>query len=76
MANSIISAIFMLAQNQAEKSLTILGVALFAGLMLFLLIDSMAKNQYIPKKGPIKGFLVFLFIAAIIIVNLLIIFYK
>ena len=76
MISAISSAVFMLAQNSEEKSLTILGLALFAALMLFLIIDSLAKNKYIPKKGPIRGFLIFLLIVAVIVVNLLIIFYK
>lgn len=76
MISTISSIMFMLAQNENEKSLTIVGVALFAGLMLFLIIDSLSKSQYIPKKGPLRGFLIFLLIIAVIAVNLLIIFYK
>ena len=74
--SAINSAVMVLAQNSDERSLTLLGVALFAVLMLFLIIDSLAKNKYIPKKGPIRGFLVFLLIMAVIVINLLIIFYK
>ena len=74
--NVIASIMFLLAQNETEKRLTILGVTLFAVLMCFLILDSLIKGQYIPKKGPIRGFLIFLLIVAVIAVNLLIIFYK
>ena len=74
--NVLASIMFLLAQNDTERRLTILGVTLFAALMFFLILDSLIKGQYIPKKGPIRGFLIFLLIVAVIAVNLLIIFYK
>ena len=74
--STIASLVYMLAQNETEKNLTILGLALFAGLMFFLILDSLAKGHYIPKKGPVRGFLIFLLIVAVIAINLLIIFYK
>ncbi len=76
MLQNLFLSMFMLAQNSDEKSITIVGIALFAGLMLFLILDSLAKNVYIPKKGPVRGFLIFLLIVAIIAINLLIIFNK
>lgn len=76
MINSLGSLVYMLAQNAAERRLTIIGVALFGAFILFLIMDSLAKGKYIPKKGPIRGFLIFLFIVIIVIFILLIIYYK
>ena len=76
MLSMLCTQIFMLAQNEEEKGLTVLGLALFAGLMLFLLIDTFAKNKYIPKKSPLRGFIVFLMLISLIAVFLLIIYYK
>lgn len=71
------SSIFtMLAQNETEKSLTVLGLTLFAGFIFFLILDSIIKNKWVPKKGPVKKFLIFIFILVVIAVGLLIIFYK
>ncbi len=76
MMSTIASICFMLEQNALEKDLTILGITMFGFLMFFLIIDSTVKNQYVPKKGPIRGFLIFLLIVAAIVVTLLIFFYK
>lgn len=76
MANVVSSLMFMLAQNAREKDITILGIAFFAAFMMYLIIDSTVKNRYIPKKGPVRSFLIFLLIVAVIAIILLIIFYK
>lgn len=76
MINSLVSLVFMLAQNAIEKRLTIIGVAIFGAFLLFLIMDSLAKGNFVPKKGPIRGFLIFLFIIVIVVFILLMIYYK
>ena len=56
----------LLAQNEAEKNITILGIAFFAAFMFFLILDSTIKQKFVPKNGAIRGFLIFLFILAIV----------
>lgn len=68
--------VFMLAQNAQEKSITIVGIALFAAFMFYLFIDASIKGKLVPKKGPVKTFVLYLFFIAIIALILLIIFYK
>ncbi len=76
MMSALASILFMLEQNSLEKDITILGVTMFGFLMFFLIIDSTVKNKYIPKKGPVRGFLIFLLLLAVVAVTLLIFFYK
>ena len=76
MLQTICSFIFMLAQNETEKSLTILGVTLFGAMVFFLIVDSLIKGKWIPKKGPVRGFLIFIFILVIIALIFLFIYYK
>lgn len=68
--------VFMLAQNAQEKSITIVSIALFAAFMFYLFIDASIKGKLVPKKGPVKTFVLYLFFIAIIALILLIIFYK
>lgn len=70
------SLVFLLAQNAEEKSITIVSVALFAAFLFYLIIDASVKGKLAPKKGPVKTFIIYLFIIAIIALILLIIFYK
>ena len=70
------SLVLLLAQNAEEKSITIVSVALFAAFMFYLFIDASIKGKWVPKKGPVKKFVVFIFIIAIVALTLLIIFYK
>lgn len=65
----------LLAQTAQEKNLTLLSVALLAGLFLILLLDATTKNVYVPKNQKLLGFIIFLFVAAIIAIILLINFY-
>ena len=76
MLQTLCSLVFMLAQNETEKSLTILGLALFGGFMFFLILDSLIKGKWIPKKGPVRGFLWFILIMVIIALIFLFIYYK
>lgn len=66
MLNFISSVALLLAQNEAEKSITLIGLAFFAAFMLFLALDSVIKQKFIPKNKTIRGFLIFLFIIAAI----------
>ena len=65
----------LLAQTAQEKNLTLLSVALLAGLFLILLLDATTKNVYVPKNQKLLGLIIFLFVAAIIAIILLINFY-
>ena len=76
MLQTLCSLVFMLAQNETEKSLTILGLALFGGLMFFLILDSLIKGKWIPKKGAARGFLCFILIMVVIALIFLFIYYK
>ena len=76
MISLICNIMFLLAQNETEKNMTILGVTLFGAFLFFLILDSLIKGKWVPKKGPIRGFLIFLFSLAVIAIILLIIFSK
>lgn len=76
MISYISSLALLLAQNAEEKSLTYLGLALFAGFLFFLIVDTTIKGKYVPKKGVIRNFLIVLFVLVIIILIMLFIFYK
>ena len=76
MFNYISSLIILLAQTAKEKSVTTVGLAIFAGFIFFLIVDTTIKGRFVPKKGPVKKFLIFLFILVVIILFLLYIFYK
>lgn len=65
----------LLEQTTQEKNLTLLSVALLAGLFLILIIDAITKNVFIPKNQKLLGFIIFLFVAALIAIILLINFY-
>lgn len=68
--------VFLLAQNATEKSITLVSVALFAAFLFYLIIDASVKGKLMPKKGPVKKFVIYLFAIAIIALIMLIIFYK
>jgi len=76
MMSLICNIALMLAQNETEKNMTILGVTLFCAFIFFLILDSIIKGKWVPKKGPLRGFLIFLFSIAVIAIILLIIFEK
>ena len=76
MFNALCSMIFMLAQNEKEKSLTVLGLTLFGGFIFILILDSIVKNNWVPKSDILRRFLIFIFVLVIIAVSMLIIFYK
>ncbi len=76
MIQTLCQIIFMLAQNESEKTLTIVGLALFGALIFYLVLDSTIKGKFIPKKGPLRNFLIFIFIMVIIAIILICIFLK
>lgn len=76
MISYISTLALLLAQNAEEKSLTYIGLALFAGFLFFLIIDTTIKGRFVPKKPVMRKFLIFLFIIIIIIIFMLFIFYK
>lgn len=58
--NTLLSVMnFILAQNEAEKRITIISVIAMAVLLFVLIIDSTAryKSQYVPKSRKLKIFL-------------------
>ena len=65
----------LLAQTEAEKSMTIISVALFAMFMLILLIDSVTKHTIVPKNSNVKLFIIFLLVCALVAIILLTIYY-
>ena len=76
MISYVSSLALLLAQNAEEKSLTYIGLALFAGFLFFLIVDTTIKGKYVPKKPVMRNFLIALFILVIILLTLLFIFYK
>lgn len=66
MINFLCSLSLLLAQNEAEKMITTIGIACFAFFIFFLILDSVIKQKFIPKEGPIRGFLIFVFLLAVI----------
>ena len=76
MINFLCSLSLLLAQNETEKTITTIGIACFAFFIFFLIIDSVVKQKFIPKDGPIRGFLIFLFLLAIIAFFVYVIFIK
>ena len=76
MITYISSLALLLAQNAEEKSLTYIGLALFAGFLFFLIVDTTIKGKFVPKKPVMRNFLIVLFILVIILLILLFIFYK
>ena len=59
----------LLEQTKAEKEFTIIGVSIFA------VLDSVVKNKLVPKNKNVKLFIIFLFIASLIAIILLTIYY-
>jgi len=55
-----------LSQTLTERRITILGLAFFAAFMFFLIIDSALKQKLVPKSPVVRGFLIFLFLLAIV----------
>lgn len=76
MLNLLNSIYFILAQNEAEKSFTILGLTLIMGFIFYILVDTLGKNKWVPKGGNVKTFLICLFVIVIIALTLYIIFNK
>ncbi len=76
MISQLCSICFMLAQNETEKRMTKIGLAFFALFVLLLIIDTTVKNKITPKSKPVQYFLIFMFIATIVALVLLLIYYK
>lgn len=76
MIQTLCQTIFMLAQNESEKTLTIVGLALFGALIFYLILDSTIKGKFIPTKGPLRNFLIFIFVVVVIAIILICIFLK
>lgn len=66
----------ILAQTEQEKEITYVGLAIFGFFLFVLILDSMAKSKIIPKKGPMKITLIFMFIVVVIAVIVLHFVYK
>ena len=76
MINYLSNIIFMLAQNEGEKMWTLIGVTFLGAFIFFLIIDSTIKGKFVPKKGPLRKFLTFLFLVIVVVVILLLIYNK
>lgn len=74
MLNKLSSIIYMLAQNATEKRMTKLGVALFVGFLVILLIHTTIKDGWLPKSKSVTYFVIFLFIISVVALILLLIF--
>ena len=66
----------LLKQNEAEKTITSIGLAFFAAFIFYLILDSTIKQKFIPNNKAIRGFLIFIFLAASIACICYIIFIK
>ena len=76
MISYISTLALLLAQTAEEKSLTYVGLALFAGFLFFLIIDTTIKGKFVPKSPVMRKFLIFFFILIVIIIFMLFIFSK
>lgn len=76
MISSLCSIFYLLAQTEFEKRLTIVGIALFSAFLFFLIVDSLNKGRFVPKKKIFRIFLIILFIVAAVAIILLMIYYK
>ncbi len=76
MLSNLCSICLMLAQNEAEKRMTKIGLAFFAVFIFMLILDTVVKNKIVPKGKPMQYFLIFMFIATIVALVLLLIYYK
>ena len=76
MISNLQNICLILAQNEIEKSMTKIGLGFFAVFMLMLIIDSTLKNKYVPKNKSVQYFIIFLFIATLVALILLCIYYK
>lgn len=76
MLNALCLVSLMLAQNETEKNLTKIGLAFFAVFIFMLILDTVVKHKIMPKSKPLQYFLIFLFVATIIALMLLLIYYK
>lgn len=76
MISDLCSICLLLAQNEIEKNMTKIGLGFFAVFLLVLIIDASVKNKYVPKNKSVQYFIIFLFIATIVALILLLIYYK
>lgn len=76
MLNLLNSLAVLLAQNEAEKRATLIGLVLFGCFMFYLILDSVIKQKFIPKNGALRGFLIFFFVIIVIAILVYIIFVK
>lgn len=66
MQNLLMNINLLLAQSAAEKKMTWLYLALFAFLIVFLLLDSTAGKKWLSNKVMVRVTWVFLFIVLIV----------
>ena len=70
---------FLLEQNAAEKTITLVSAIIMGLILMFFVIDSTAryKSDYVPKSKALKAFLILLFFAAMATILILFrIYYK
>ena len=70
---------FLLAQNETEKTISMVSMIIMGLILLFFVIDSTAryKSDYAPRSRSYKAFLVFLFLIAMAAILILFrIYYK
>lgn len=75
MWNELLKAL-ILAQTEQEKQMTYVGLAIFGFFLFVLIMDSLAKGKFIPKKGPMKITIIFMFIVVVIAIIVLTFIYK
>ena len=68
MIESVSRIIFLLAQTQDEKSMTILGFTFLGAFLFYLILDSTIKNWHTPKNKKFRYFMIFLALVCVFVV--------
>lgn len=68
MIESVSRIIFLLAQTQDERSMTILGFTFLGAFLFYLILDSTIKNWHTPKNKKFRYFMIFLLLVCVFVV--------
>lgn len=67
---------FLLEQNAAEKRLTTISVIILVILFLYMVMDMIAKANFVPKNPVLRAVIIILFILTLGTLILIKIYYK
>lgn len=67
---------FLLEQNEAEKTLTTISVIILVILFLYMMMDMVAKANFVPKSPVLRAIIIILFFLTLGTLILIKIYYK